>query len=668
MKTTLTLCLLLSTLLPAQKPHIADIRQVNDEPMLFVDGKPELPFMYALTHVTGGRWSWEELPAHNLRNFSKIGVRLFQVDLWLEDLWKEGAIHPDLNLAKRQVKGVLDACPGASVVIRLHVNAPLWWNQAHPEECVQFADGPVEDRLSGLPFNHEDGDLDRSIRASLASERWRTASGAQVAWFCRNFALTKEGRSVIGMHLSGGVYGEWHPWGFSKHEPDVSKPMQDAFRRWLKNKYTGDDALQLAWGDFTASIQTASIPDTSLRKCCFEGFFRDPVKGRQVMDFYKCQQQVIASDIEFFCRTVKQSWGRPLITGVFYGYSQFGLCREAMNGHQEMELVIDSKWIDYFAGPPSYFKRSRQKGGSGLERAPIHSIQLHGKMWFDEIDNGYLQDKREQDFVRSKPLGDSTYLAVLTASLHTPLMQGCGLWLYDFGPRRNTGWWDSPLYLQKIHEIVDWYRKKVETREKRPEDMKAEALVVWDPESHYAVENVFSKNCDEGPDAAAEDLQSSKVLLDHIYLFDLRKINLKPYKAIVFMNAWSVPPAFRKFIADSVARDNRTLVWNYLSGYSDGTQLGKTQVETLTEVKLKRWTPEEGVATGAKKTPFSTPEKVIPFLVPDDPDAQPLDFYEKRMAVRKKLPDHTAIYAALPMHDTAFFDSILFAAGCPLAF
>lgn len=78
--------------------------------------------------------------------------------------------------------------------------------------------------------------------------------------FCRRLAGTREGKAVIGIHLSGGVYGEWHPWGFIKQEQNVSTPMQTAFRKWLTNKYISDKNLQTAWA--TASIYSAKCDRT----------------------------------------------------------------------------------------------------------------------------------------------------------------------------------------------------------------------------------------------------------------------------------------------------------------------------------------------------------------------------------------------------------------------
>ncbi len=669
-----TLFLLLSLaflphFLHAQRAQTAEIRLLHGQPTLYVNQQPELPFLYALTHVTGGRWSWEEMPAHHLRQMSEVGVRLFQVDLWLEDIWKANEKQLNMALVQRQIRGVLDACPNGAVVVRLHVNAPFWWNQTHPAECVQYADGPVQDSPTGLPFNYEDGDLVRASRASLASVLWREEAGAKLREFCRRLAHTREGKAVIGIHISGGVYGEWHPWGFIKQEPDVSAPMQFAFRKWLTNKYITTKNLQTAWANSGFTLLNATVPDTTERRCCADGFFRDPAREQRIMDFYKCQQSVIADDIEFFCRIVKEQWGRPVLTGVFYGYMQFGLCRQAMNGHLAAQRLLESPWIDYFAGPPSYYEPSRKAGGSGLERVPIRSVLLHGKMWFDEIDNGYLQDKKERDFVRSGPLGDGSYLSVLQRSLWLPLVQGCGLWLYDFGPRRNTGWWDSPLYLAEIRRTLRYFQEKYGKSVKELSGPAADALVVWDTESFYAVKNVNTKTCEKGLDAAAEALQCAGVALDHIYLFDLKKVGFNDYKAVVFMNAWQLSPEQRRFIQDSVARNGRTLIWNYGAGYSDGEQAGKGLIEQLTGINLQVEKMTIKPVWVMQSDTVENPELLNPLLVVVDQNIEPLAFLKQSNLVvlaRKTYPNHKVVLAGVPLQRSTVFRNLLQVAGCQM--
>jgi hypothetical protein len=654
---------LLALPVAAQKIKTAEIRPFDGAPALWVNGERQLPFLYALTHVVGGRWSWEELPAHNLRNACSDGIRLYQVDLWFEDLWLEGQKNLNMDLARRQLRGVLNACPEAGIVVRLHVNAPGWWNRAHPGECVEFANAPLENYPEGFPFNHEDGDNYRSLRASLASELWRREAGKRVVEFCKKLARTPEGRAVMGIHLSCGVYGEWHPWGFVRSEPDVSPPMQKAFRKWLKHKYTSDQNLQVAWNTPEGSLATATVPDTTARRCCADGFFRDPKLEQQVIDFYRCQQEVIADDIEFFCRTVKENWPRRLITGVFYGYYHFSLCRQAMAGHLEAERLLKSPWIDYFAGPTSYNKPSREAGGSGLQRSIVQSVLRHGKMWFDEVDNGYLQNKFESDFVRSRALGDSAYLPVLQRSLWLPLMQGCGLWLYDFGPRRNAGWWDGDMYRKEFRSTLAFFSKEFVHKTPAP----AEALVVWDAESFYHVENVTSKTCEQGLDAAAEDIQRCGVPTDHTFLFDLPRIDLSPYRAILFMNAWKLSPEQRRFIRDSVAAGRRTLIWNYGAGYSDGQRLGKEYVEDLTGIMLLKAATSDTIRWEADTFNFANVEHIDPFFTIADTTTQALGYLAGTtipVIGRKKTDSHTSVYAGVPLHGSEMFRRLFREAGC----
>lgn len=87
-----------------------------------------------------------------------------QVDLYLEDIWLNGRDSLDMAKVRRQVRGALDQCPQASVVIRLHVNAPFWWNEAHPDECTEYADGPIQtDLQAGAPYHNEQFDIDRPL-------------------------------------------------------------------------------------------------------------------------------------------------------------------------------------------------------------------------------------------------------------------------------------------------------------------------------------------------------------------------------------------------------------------------------------------------------------------------------------------------------------------------
>ena len=322
------------------------------KPTLFVNDKPQVPLFYALTHAYGGRWSWEEVASRNLNNFAEAGVRLFQVDLYLEDIWLKRRDSLDMTKVRRQVRGVLDQCPDASVVIRLHVNAPFWWNEAHPDECTEYADGPIQtDLRSGAPYHNEQFDVDRPLWASMASERWKKQSGEKVVEFCQKLANTHEDQLVVGLHLSGGIYGEWHYWGFIDHDPDTGPAMTRYFRQWLRTKYKTDKALQMAWKTDQFTLATATVPGKADRLLTHDGAFKDPARDRRVIDYFTAQQQVMAEDIVYFCKLAKENWGRKLITGVFYGYLHMTFNRQTVGGHLFVEPILDSPYIDYLAAP-----------------------------------------------------------------------------------------------------------------------------------------------------------------------------------------------------------------------------------------------------------------------------------------------------------------------------
>ncbi|NBC16863.1 MAG: hypothetical protein GVY18_06045, partial [Bacteroidetes bacterium] len=388
--TCLLALLLLSTLsVQAQQTHdlaprTAAVEMLNGRPVLVVDDQPMQPMLYALTDVPGGRWSWEELPQHNIAQFCERGVRLYQLDLFFDHVWlPDGTI--DVTMAQKQIRGVLDVCPAASVIFRFHVTAPKWWTAQHPDEWVAYADADYQpEQPFGLPRLIED-DLYPVRRVSMASEKWRTEATEKLEVFLDRFSATPEGNALIGMQVANGVYGEWHNWGFFYHEPDVGTPMQAAFRDWLRDTYETNDALQAAWNDTTVTFATATVPGMDGRKTT-HGIFRDPQQEQRTIDYYRAMQEGVADNIIHFARTVKAHWPRPIVTGTFYGYyfSMFG--RQAPGGHLEMERILTSPHLDYLSGPRAYEPEAQDVGDPYRSRGLIPTVRLNDKLWLDEMD------------------------------------------------------------------------------------------------------------------------------------------------------------------------------------------------------------------------------------------------------------------------------------------
>lgn len=659
------LLLCLSAQVFAQTPKSAKVAPYQGKPTIFVNETPMSPHFYALTHVYGGRWSWEERPSRNLKNFCEVGIRLFQIDLYFEDIWYKEQTDLDIAKAQRQVRGVLDVCPDANVVIRLHVNAPFWWNEANREECTEYADGEIDKRRYGAPFNNEDGDVDRPLRASLASMKWREEAGKKLVEFCQKLSKTPEGASVIGLHIAGGVYGEWHYWGFIAHEPDTGKAMTNYFRSWLRKKYQTNEKLQTAWQSKKFTLETATVPDTTERNFTADGIFRDPEKEQIVIDYFMAQQEVVAEDIEYFSKIAKESWGRPLIIGVFYGYFHMTFSRQAIGGHIFVERILNSPYIDYLSAPQTYWESSRRLGGSGNSRGIIESTILHGKLWLDELDNGYLQKDKALDPVRSAELGDVEYASILRRSTLLPLMRGIGLWYYDFGPQRSSGWWDSPLYLANIKAEKAFFDKHLH----HPYQSVADVLYVYDQENFYYVKNKWTPISFAVLDKGVEEALRAGVASDHIYLFDLPKVNLKQYKVVVFVNCFLMTEKDRQFVKEKVAKEGRTLVFNYLTGYTDGKKNSLAHLSQLSGIEVQKIDFPHKPTIQFGEFTYSLDGGFLPAIRIADTKAEILgklisnDKIETVIA-KRQFSTHTSILAGFPLQNTDVFRSIFKAAGC----
>lgn len=656
------------TLSPAytQTPKSAEVKPFNGRPTIFVNGKPQSPFFYALTHAYGGRWSWEEVPARNVHNFAQIGVRLFQVDLYLEDIWYKNSATLDIKKAQRQVRGILDQCPEANVVVRIHVNAPFWWNEANPEECTQFADGPVDTTLkAGPPFHNEEHDIHRALRASLASVKWKKEAGQKLAEFCQKLSKTPEGNAVIGMHIAGGIYGEWHYWGFIEHDPDTGLAMTTYFRNWLKDKYKTNFNLQKAWNNSTFTFENATVPLTAERLQTQDGFFKDPRVEQRTIDYFTAQQQVVADDVIYFCQLTKKNWPRPLITGIFYGYLHMTFNRQTVGGHLFIRQILESPSIDYLSAPQTYWGESRKAGGSGNSRGIIESTLLHGKLWLDEVDNGYLHPKNDYENIRYTVRYDTAYANIIRRCALLPLMRGIGFWYYDFGVQKSFGWWDNPTYLASMKAEKTFFEKRLTA----PYRSDADVLYVWSQDVFYYLKSAPLPITVNVLDHSIEQAMRSGTVGDHIYDFDLDLVNLNQYKAVVFMNVYKLTDEQRKFIQEKVAKNGRTLVWNYLTGFTNGQQLDLNFVKSLTGMTIERinHTQAPGVKFLKPAYEYKFSGAIDPLVVINDREAQTLaelQTTQQAVIARKKGADFTSVFCALPLNGTDGFREIFREAGC----
>ncbi|BDC51696.1 hypothetical protein F183_A40110 [Bryobacterales bacterium F-183] len=483
------------------RPLSAAVRVASNKPTLHIDGKPVYACLYALTDCPGGRWPQDENAARSIRQFVDAGFRMFQVDLFLQEVWRSPDAKIDLEPARRLIRGITELCPNAAVFLRWHVNPPPWWMEQNPGELCRWANDPNYEKIEHTQHTriiHDD--LKRVPRVSLASEKWLQMAVAKTREFLAGLSKTREGNSLAGVQVACGVYGEWHYWAFPQNEPDVSEPMRRRFGK--------------------------PVPGVAERQ---------EAGNEAVAEYYRLQHRLVADCITTLCETVKKAWPRPIVTGTFYGYFFSMFNRQASGGHLELHRVLESPYVDYLSAPQAYGTLFRDLGGSGATRALVETIRLHGKLFLDEMDQAPSWQWRNNVDLAFGLTDIERDVAILRRNVLESYTRGAGLWFYDFGPANHTGWWQDTRLMTEIRQLKALLERYHAAAPYQP---AGDVLYVFDTEVFY-----YTGNQDKVTDPLAVNqtigqAYRSGAAIETIHVRDLGRVDLSRFKVVVLANLW----------------------------------------------------------------------------------------------------------------------------------
>ncbi len=526
---------------------------INDEP------RPALVY----------RGTVDPLTSHGRRQiglFRDAGVHVYAAYMPLAQFWTAPGQF-DFEALDDTVRAYLSADPEAHIMLHLRLVPPGWWMDQHPDEMVGYA--------AGDDFNTAD-ESGRVMRPSFASKVW--LRDALEIWTAAINHLEAQpwGKRIIAHHPGYGIYTEWHYFGsWHQQSPDTGPAMTAHFREWLTARYGTDEKLQEAWGRPEVTLATASVPGVEPRRTAGPLGFHEPVHGQWVVDYYRCQQEVTVEDIDLFCAAAKQATGGRVLCGAFYGYF-YGVPPQTQGGHLELERLLASPNIDYFAAPYDY--SHRLMGDDGRTRAIQDAFPIAGKVHMIEADTRtHLHPANE--YGRLQDTGQS--VAAIRREVATALLHRSALWWCDFGSNGNGGWYDHPELIGEVARMV----KLAEARLKQPQTRRAEVAVVCDLRSCYRL----------GDDAAmrahytlltgiTDELYRTGVPFDTLLQSQLSEGDTSGYRLFIFPASIEVTPEVRRTIAE--VTEGRSVLWLWAPGISDGTQFGADQIEELTGFQL----------------------------------------------------------------------------------
>ena len=554
----LTIGTALMTLNPcrAENNQFPETRVSNfkGSPCLFINNKPLFPMILFE----------QEVCAKDAKTFQDAGVKLYSfiervsfLDLgWIDDY------KSDFSIIDRVLKVNAERCPKGYLIPRIHLWAPGWWINKYPKETFKV-------------FN-KDGKYRRSYE-SFTSELWKEQAGKALKRMIKHIMQSPYAKRVAGLTISAGESGEWHQFGY-----DDSPSMLKYFRNYLKKKYNNDLKLfRKNWNNDQITFDNAQIPNKSEREKCDYGIFKDPAKGRQVMDYNEAYHRSAVEAIDYFTKIAKEESNNKLFTIVLYGYMPDMHWSTKHIHHRAAAMSHKLKYVDAFASPHSYYRRG--PGQDGILRNYPASLALHNKLFIDEADDRTHLSFPKNFATLANNLDES--IQTLNRSFGNVVTANCGMWYMD---HTSGKWYDDPKIRENFKKINQWANYSMTL----PRKDVAEVAVISQAESEFYIGGKldWTANMYESRQGQNQDLAKAGAPFSRYFVEDLEDGLVPECKVYIFLDCFYLNDKQRKAI-EKLKRDNKTLIWLYAPGFIENNALSLSAMEKLTGIKFKTTTP-----------------------------------------------------------------------------
>ncbi|MBU4460344.1 MAG: hypothetical protein KJ579_07240, partial [Verrucomicrobia bacterium] len=448
----------------------------------------------------------------------------------------------DFASLDKQYDDVLAVNSNATFICMVDLNSPPWLDhqlalQGHSGESDSFT------MLSG----------------ACANPAWRKATGEYLEAVVRHMEA-RYGDRVKAYLLAGGQTDEWM---------DYSRGVAGR-------------AKTQAWKTWLAAHGRAEQPVPALERldrAAFENFLHDPATERDALDYAQFTGDVIVDTVLGFAAKTRALVPKQRQIGMFFGYIlELTRSRLVWGGHLEYERLYASPDIDFFISPGTYSDRP-MGGGSGF-MVPNGTRVLNGKGFLHEIDHRTpTYNVKLNEFVSigwMVPWKDQAETdAGLKREFALAIVNGTSLWCFDM--------WGGVFQTPETMRVVAQGKKLWDRYGAQPLKSRAEVALVVDPQSARLVndQNPLVKEIYQG---TRNKLNRLGAPFEVFSFNDLARVDLRPYKLLVFPGLFEVTPEKAALLASRVLRDDRTAVFVHAPAISDGRSLDTARVKDLTGV------------------------------------------------------------------------------------
>lgn len=444
----------------------------------------------------------------------------------------------------QQIADLKKAVPEAEFICMIDLNSPEWLSRQ-------------------LSLAHESGDSFTHLTEALANPRWKEATLHYLRTFLE-YAEAHYADSIQAYVLACGHTDEW----FDHNGELCGLHKQRACNDWRA-------AHGLAPAEPPSALKM-NTPD-------YDGLLFDPAVSSGVIEYRRFCSELVGNTICEFAAEARKLIRPEAEIGVFYGYIVTRL-GAAESGHLAYEQVLKSPDIDFMISPGSYGDRAIGGGGGWLGCSG--SEKLAGKIHMHECDQRTHTHNRDLTPCVSLhvPHWENTEedVAGIKREFSLALLKRSSLWWFDMW----GGFYQEPVLFENFRLMKEIYDSRIRLTSRNVEEV---AMIV-DPDALAYFDQRSPRQRDFQPDIRKK-LNRLGAPFETWCLRDVPSIpNLHEIKFFIFATPWEITPEKAELLNRYVLNHDRTVLWFYAPGISDG--------ESFDESRIRRWTGADPHVSG----------------------------------------------------------------------
>ena len=545
-------------ILAARPEANAELQFRKGYPHVVVNGKAEVPLFYLGDANRSER--------SKLQDFKKAGINI-QMVFVDKKVWSGNKKYDFATIDRL----MMDACrrnPHGIFIPVLSLSPYAAWGDEFPSEVA------VDDKGKATTSRHG-----RKAPPCYWSEVYRQQALDYLRAAVGHMKSRPYYKAVAGVFITGNEDGQFYYQIYSNGRlGDADSPAAlPAFRKFLRERYRNDQALQKAWKNNKVTLDNARPSTASLS---VKGNFFNPATDMHLSDTIRFLNENHGDFVNEMCSTVKSAAGKKILCVMWFGrgasqlvYPQFCQTRK----------ILPQKNLDLMGAQPGY-RGERHAGCSSFFSEVFDSIRIHNKMAVCEADyrtwTGFLLSLQHDIFnVRYWSRHDLT--GAIWREAGKLFSTGGGLWFYDM----CGGYFKHP---QIMSDIAKLYRAAEKLAANPAPFAPSDMILIADENNNYYTTEQL--NIHNGPNyrtirKTQRALMRAGLQYDFYYFSDLLANRTGDHKLYVFMNLFYLNDQQRKFI-DSLKRDGKTLVFLYAPGYLSDRGVSVKDMSKLTGINI----------------------------------------------------------------------------------